>query len=122
MNKTLQTLLLLVIAVVVAIVLFRWVFPSSEEVEKLKKQIADTQALVDSLQHVNQTLLEANTALRQAEQLIRARNDSLQEVSNEQKTRLAQLGRRARFFPGTPDSLYRELNRIVGMPVPVCPE
>ena len=122
MNKTLQTLLLLVIAVVIALVLFRWVFPSSEEVEKLKKQIAETQAFVDSLQHVNQTLLEANAALQQAEQLIRARNDSLQEVSNEQTARLAQLGRRARFFPGTPDSLFRDLNRVAGLPVPICPE
>jgi chromosome segregation ATPase len=122
MNKLLQSILLVAIAAIVAILLYRWVFPSGEEVEKLKKEIQDTQALVDSLRQVNQTLLDANLALRQAETLIRARNDSLQEVSHEQKVRLAQLGRRARFFPGAPDSLHRDLNRLAGVPVPVCPE
>ncbi len=122
MNKTLKSILLVAIAVIAAILLYRWVFPSSAEVEKLKKEIKDTQALVDSLRQVNQTLLDANAELRQAEALIRARNDSLQEVSYEQKVRLAQLGRRARFFPGTPDSLHRDLNRLASMPVPVCPE
>jgi len=122
MNKTLQTIVLILAVAVAAILLYRWAFPSSEEVKRLHKQINDTLALADSLQKENKILLDANAVLRQAEQKLRAENDTLQKVADEQKKRLALLARRARLFPGTPDSLYRDLNRLAELPVLVCPE
>lgn len=122
MNKILQNLLVIVIVAVAAILLYRWAFPSSEEIKRLRDQIDSTLALADSLQKENKILLDANAVLRLAEQKFRAKNDSLQEVNNDQKDRLALLGRRVRLFPGTPDSLHRDLNRLAGIAVLACPE
>jgi Tfp pilus assembly protein PilN len=122
MNKILRNVLLVLAIAALAILLYRWLFPPSEEVARLRRRIDRALEAADSLRAVNDTLRSEINELRRVQQVFEARIDSIRRVADDRQNRLRQLERLARLFPGTPDSLHRELNRLARTPLLVSPD